>query len=234
MISHIANSDNGINNDGPVTSVNLAVGTALSAGNTIIGTGWSGGGTSITITVTDNNKNVYVVDQYQSLASDGDTLCVFHADSISVTPNNPPTLTISTSASSSIRAAVSAYSGLAVPSRDTVNSANGTSASPSSGSITPSTQYSLIFCAMGNAGANSTSIAAGTGFTLRQIVADTVSPFNQRMATEDQIVTSSTSVTGAFTQGISQEWGCIVVSYRGLSNYTVEEYGQSITFGRSI
>jgi hypothetical protein len=213
-IVHITGSD-ATNTASPL----VTVGTALTAGDTIIVSVYSGSGTGITFTATDNGaaggtSNTYIQDAVKSLSTDGDTIAVLHADNISVAGTTTPLITIVPSAggTGALRLAVSAYSGLALSSFDKTNGTNATGLSPDSGpSGTLSQANELILGVVGNDN-TPTSVTQGSGFAIRNTVLNAGKPI---FVTEDQVVAVNSSIDATFSQSPTAEYACIVCTYRG-------------------
>ena len=154
------------------TSIAVAVGVSSVAGDSIIVLAASGASINTAITISDNNGNTYTQDRTQNLATDGDTVTLFHADNIVITPNNPITVTATQTPTATLRIGVAEFSGLLKPSLDQVNSANQTVSNPSSGNITPGQPYELVIGGTFNAsGVATTIIQPGNGFGLLFVLA---------------------------------------------------------------
>src|SRR6266436_9324255 len=118
---------------GTTSSASLAFGSNNTAGNWV-GVCIRAGVSGQTFTVTDSKGNTYNQAIQFNETSNGNTLGIFYAENIAGGAN---TVTVSDTTSSALRFAIFEYSGIAkAGSLDGTATAQGTSTSPNSGSVT--------------------------------------------------------------------------------------------------
>jgi hypothetical protein len=146
--------------------------------------------TSITITsVVDTAANTYILGESRDNGS-GWEVFTYYALNTSTQAGN--TVTVTSTSSNLRRLTVSEYTGCATSSPlDQVNGQNGTSTSPTSPSVTTTTDGQLIYGFIFTLGG---SIVAGSGYTIRTAPGGFV-------AVEDKVQTSQGSIAADYTTG---------------------------------
>ncbi len=195
-------------NGGNLTSLSASFASNNTAGNLIIVVaGWAG--TTITASVSDSNGNTYqtAVGPTTGVGSRGQ---MFYAENIAGGAN---TVTVAFSASvSGAHLLIHEYSGIATSnSLDQVTSATGSSTVCDTGSVTTTQADALLFASCG-AETDPTTITAGTGYTLRELVGAA-----GKTATEDQIVSATGTYNATFTLGASAPWLASLATFKAAS-----------------
>ena len=205
-IAHVQSSANG-NACGTATSCAVSYPGNTTAGSLLINT-CRYGTNGYTETVTDAQSNTYTKAREEEQANDfSATLMVHYAMNTAGGSTNSTTCTISSAAI--MRATVGEYSGVALTDAlDQVNSGEGTSATVTSGTVSPTSDGQLIFVAgaidqIGN-------FSAGTDFTIRSEVPITL----ERIATEDYIQPTAASHDGTFDVVVSRNWAAVIASFK--------------------
>jgi hypothetical protein len=167
------------------------------------------GGASVS-TVVDNKGNTYALVKAQAYGAAGaDDLEVWEAHNIASSATF--TVTVTPASASAIAVSIHEYSNQRTNAGvDKTVSATSTSAAPDSGATAATTRpLSLVFSAVGVAGAVP-AVTAGTGFTVRENpnIAAVL-----ELGTEDKTATGLAAQDGTFTLGASSLWGCIVATF---------------------
>ena len=190
------------------STVTVALSKAQAAGDTnVVAIGWSNS-TSLVSSVTDTKGNTYNVAEGPTVQSGVQSQIIYVAKSIAAAAAGANTVTVKFSAAvpyPDVR--VLEYSGLdPVSPVDVVAGATGASATSSSGSVTTTSPYEVIFSA--NYVTTSTN-SAGNGFISRVVT----SPDGD--IAEDQIVTATGTYTGTAKLTSSGSWIMQTVALRG-------------------
>jgi uncharacterized repeat protein (TIGR01451 family) len=196
--------------DGGSTTVStLAFASANTAGN-FIGVVIRGGASGLTFSVSDTNGNLYKQAVKLNITVDtplGDTLAIWYAENIRGGAN---TVTVTQNSSVTVRFAVLEYAGVAgANALDITAAAQGTSTTPSSGSVTPTSAGSLVLGAI--ATADNRSIAAGTGFTGQDWVP---ASSNAKLLVEDRVLSTAQSLAATASFAGTNPWGAVVAVFR--------------------
>src|SRR5262249_48064715 len=147
------------------TSGTLAFTSANTAGD-FIAVVIRASNTNQTFTVSDSRGNTYLRAVQANETVDGTTLAIYYAENI-VSGSN--TVTVSDAVKGTLRFVILEYAGVAQgTSFDGSSSAQGTSASPSSGSFTTTANGDLVLGMLSTA--NSATFTAGGGFTIEELV----------------------------------------------------------------
>jgi RHS repeat-associated protein len=117
--------------------------------------------------------------------------------------------TISSTVDSTL--AIHEYSGVAtIGAFDKKSTASGTSNKPLTGAATTTTANELYFGVAWSAG-NLDSWASGNGYFLRQ--SETDNNNNERLATEDQVISSASTSVAWYTTGSSADWAAAIATF---------------------
>jgi hypothetical protein len=185
----------------------IAVNFAVSAGDLMVVT-IAFESSSITVTsVTDTSLNTYVqAGSYARDTNSPSTSCVFHCLSVAAASANTNTITVHLSGSITVWCvAMGATLAGATWALDKTAGTSGTTGNPASGSVTTtSANEYAVSCCYADAG----SAVAGSGWT-----SQFVTSLSGLSAAEDQILTSTATLNGQFTQGSSGNWSAIIATY---------------------
>jgi len=191
---------------GTTSSSTLAFNANNAAGNfiaVVIRAGKSGQAFS----VSDSRGNVYKQAIQFNMTVDAETLGIFYAESIAGGAN---TVTVSDTILGTMRFAILEYSGVAASnSLDVTFAAQGTSASPSSGSVTTASSGDLLLGAIVTS--DSANFTAGNGYTIQERVP--VEP-NTKLIVEDQRQTIAGTASAGASLGASVPWGAGLAAFR--------------------
>ena len=171
----------------------------------ILGTRWGAASDDLTSVASDSTPATFTVAKKQLETTDGNYGYIHHG--VNQTGGVKPTLTISFSASQSIRAILCEYAGSSNTHVDTaIASTVGTSTAPSSG-VTPTrtdaTELQIGFALTGSV----VTWTAGSGFTLRS-----TQP-GSKAALEDVLRTSTGTQTADFSLSASADWAALTACY---------------------
>jgi len=192
---------------GVATSSSLAFTASNTAGNWIavaIRAGQSGQ----TFVVNDTRGNTYRRAVQLNETTDGTTVALFYSENIAGGPN---TVTVSDSvAGGTLRFSILEYAGIASGnSLDVTATRQGTSATPSSGAATTTSNGELVVGVLSSA--NGLTFAAGSGFTVRTPVPD---PPNTKLLVEDQRQVAAGPIAVTATLTGSDNWGAALAAFR--------------------
>jgi hypothetical protein len=190
---------------GTTTSSTLAFSSNNAAGNWI-GVVIRASTSGQLFTVTDTRTNTYRKAVQLNETVDGTTLAIYYAENIAAGAN---TISVSDTASGTLRFAIFEYSGIMTAnSLDASAVAQGTSASPSSGTMTTTANGDLLLGAMSTA--NPQTFTAGTGYTARERVPAT----GTKLMVEDgnQAAAGATSANAALSA--TDNWGAVLASFK--------------------
>jgi uncharacterized repeat protein (TIGR01451 family) len=193
---------------GTTTSGSLAFPQANTAGN-FIAVAIRAGRQGQSFTVTDTRGNTYRRALQVNETLDTVTLGVYYAENIAGGVN---TVTVSdTLTGGTLRFSIFEYSGIATSNAldGTPVMAEGTSGTPSSGSITTSAAGDLIFGMVSTA--DNATYTAGSGFTLEQQVPGVGAA---KLAVVDRIQPAAGAIAATATISPSQAWGAAVAAFR--------------------
>jgi RHS repeat-associated protein len=187
-------------------------------------------------TVSDNKGNTYYKAGEVYNAATQDHAAIFYAKNVT----GGSSFTVSTGITDRTLA-VHEYSGVATSSVfNKVASTTGSSASPSSGSVTTSVDNELAFGTAWSIG-DGDSWTAGSGYTKRE--SETNNATAERIATEDKVVTTAGSVSATYSVPTSGDWAAIIATFKPLVTYSgggggttttsiaYDRNGNAITYG---
>jgi IPT/TIG domain len=191
---------------GTSSSSTLAFNVSNAAGNfiaVVVRAGKSGQ----VFSVSDSRSNVYKQAVQFNMTVDGETLGIFYAENIAGGAN---TITISDTILGTMRFAILEYSGVATSnSLDVTAAAEGTSASPATGTVTTNFSGDLLLGAIVTA--NPANFSAGSGYTIEESVP--AEP-NTKLIVEDQRQPIAGTASAGATLGTSDHWGAVVAAFR--------------------
>jgi O-glycosyl hydrolase len=187
------------NNTAGATSLAKAFTANVTAGNLIVVavSGWP----TPTINVTDSRGNAYAVASPIRQAAGSSFSAIYYAKNIT---GGADTVTVSANSSVQLSMVIAEFSGLNTTAPLDGNvSAAGTSNTPSSGNVTPTTATDLLI----GAGTHnlSTITSAGSGFTLIGVATEDSSN-HQPLAMEYKFLTSTSPVAATFSLPASGDW----------------------------
>ncbi|HEY7291368.1 MAG TPA: putative collagen-binding domain-containing protein [Vicinamibacterales bacterium] len=166
--------------------------------------------------MTDTRGNTYRAAVSLNITVDtpaGDTLAIFYAENVAGGAN---TVTVRQSTGTTLRFAILEYSGVATTnSLDVGTAAQGTSASPSSGTVSTTASGDLLLGAI--VSADGETYGAGSGFALRDAVP--ASP-NTKLVTEERIQSAAGAASATATLSAANPWGAVVAAFRPASAAT--------------
>jgi uncharacterized repeat protein (TIGR01451 family) len=158
-------------------------------------------------TVTDSRGNTYRKAVQFTETVDTTTLGIFYAESIAGGAN---TVTVSDSASATLRFAIFEYAGVAsVNSFDGSGSAQGTSSTPTTSPATTTAGGDLVIGLVSTA--NPRTFTAGSGYVIQEQVP--AAP-NAKLLVEDQRQLAAGAVTASASLNSSDIWGAVVAAFR--------------------
>ena len=194
----------------PTVTCAATFASPVATGDYIIAFGLDGYGTGISITFADGTNTytqaLFGGNAYCNLATDGDTVGMSYAQAAS---SSAFTVTMADGGYDGAKSlAIAEATGLTGLDQTACEDSTGTIVS--SGNTSTTTQGNeALFGFMGNSGAASTLITAGTGYSLL----DAVPSGNNRIADEWQTVTSTGTYAATFAQSISNEAGVIIGTF---------------------
>jgi hypothetical protein len=194
---------------GTVASATLAFNSNNTAGNWI-GVCVRAGHSGELFTVVDSRGNTYHRAVQFNVTVDtpnGNTLGIFYAENIASGPN---TITVSATASATMRFAIVEYSGVASANSLEVSAmAQGNGVSPNSGNATTTLNGDLLLGAISTA--NSASYTAGTGFiTLESVPAKP----GTKLFVEQQIKAIAGPESAHATLAAADSWGAVLAGFK--------------------
>ena len=158
-------------------------------------------------TVTDTRGNVYRKAVQLNETVDKTTVAIFYAENIAGGAN---TVTVSDTLGGTLRFAIFEYAGIAAAnSLDAASSAQGTSASPSGGTATTTSNGDLVIGVVSTA--NPRTFTAGSGYVLQDSVP--ASP-NSKLFVQDRRQTTAGPISAGGTLNSSDIWGAVVAAFR--------------------
>ena len=200
---------------GATGSSSLAFSANNAAGN-FIAVAIRAGVAGATFNVTDSRGNSYRQAVRLDVTVDtpaGDTLAIFYAENVGGGAN---AVTVSQSTGATLRFAILEYSGVAtVNSFDVGTAAQGTSTSPSSGTVSTTGSGDLLVGAI--VSADSEAYTAGSGYVLRDAVPS--SPAS-KLVTEDRVQSAAGAASATAALSGSNPWGAVVAAFRARSTPT--------------
>jgi parallel beta-helix repeat protein len=162
------------------------------------------------LSVKDSLGNIYRLASQLNVTVDtpnGDSLAIFYAENIAGGANM---VTVSDTTSATLRFAILEYSGVATSSSlDVTTSAQGTSSSPSSGSVTTSTSGDLLLGAILTG--DSTDYTAGTGFAIEEHVP--AEPYT-KLIVEDHVQPLAGTASATASIKKSNHWGAMLAAFK--------------------
>src|SRR5262249_52259149 len=154
----------------------------------------------------DNRGNTYTRIAEVVNSTSGDHGAIFWAR----VANNTTPFTVTSSVSGTI--AAHEYSNVATSSPlDKVASATGSSKTPNSGSVTTTNDHDL-FVGLSWSGTNGDTWSSSAGYTLREN--ETNNNTAERIATEDQVITTGTTTAAIFSVPTSDQWLAMIGAFR--------------------
>ncbi len=197
----------GTANGTSTTSVSLTLANAVVAGDTVIVAVTWGANTGTSRSVTDTGGNTY--SEIAIANNAGANFSGLYWSHITTGLNIGDSITFHTTSSvNSVTVAAYDYSGLQVSPLDQSIQATGSTANPSSGSVTTTTASELLFCVLDHGSGTPT---VGTGFTALDHNATESTHF---LDTEHQIVSATGSYAGTWTQ-TAQTWSTVFATFKG-------------------
>src|SRR5438477_9603273 len=194
---------------GTTTSATLAFPASTTTGNfiaVVIRAGRSGQ----VFTVTDSRGNVYQLAVRFDVTGDlpnGSTLGILYVPAIS---GGATTVTVSMPTAGTLRFAILEYAGLATTSvLDGATATQGTSAAPSSGTVTTAANGDLLLGAIMTG--NPATFGAGSGYIIEERVP--AAP-NTKLITEDRIQGAAGAAAASASLGGTDVWGAAVAAFR--------------------
>jgi hypothetical protein len=167
-----------------------------------------GGVSNEVFTVQDSAGNMYqkAVQLRAAGSPGGESLAIYYAENIAAGAN---TVTVSQSVSATLRFAILEYSGIAPAyALDRVASAQGTSATPNSGSVTTTTSGDLLLA--GILSVDSEVYTPDNGYTAEEAVP--AEP-NTKLLVEQQIQSADGPVSAGATLGGIDPWGVVLAAF---------------------
>lgn len=191
---------------GTTSSATLTFPSANTAGNLIVACIRASGLNQV-FTVTDSLGNQYRRAAQFNVTLDGVSLAIFYAENIRGGPN---TVTVADTQSGTLRFALLEYFGIApANSLDVTASAEGTSASPSSATVSTTVPGALLVGAVMTA--NPASFMPGAGYALRTSVP---AAGTAKLVVEDRVQTSAGPAAAGGSLGAPDVWGVVFAAFR--------------------
>jgi hypothetical protein len=194
---------------GTTTSASLSFTSSNAVGNfiaVVIRAGKSGQ----VFNISDSRGNLYKQAISFNMTVDANTIGIFYAENILGGTN---TVTVSDSISGTLRFSILEYSGVTTAnSLDATVVSQGSSTSPSSGSLATSLSGDLLLGEIVTADAE--TFTAGTGYKIEEFVP--AAP-NSKLIAEDQLQASAGSVAATATLGSSDPWAAALVAFKSAS-----------------
>lgn len=225
-IAHVQTPAGGVANSS-ATSVALAFGSNVGAGNAILGA-WRYGNSGRTVTLSDNQSNTYTSSAVAATDStDNSTVGVGFALNCA---GAATTVTFGISgAAANLRFSISEFSGVATSSAlDKTAGASGSGTAPATSSVTPTTNGQLFFAIAHMAG--TTTFTAGTDFTLATTVPTGAGA--QRLGAEYFIQATAAAHVFDFASSSSHTWSIAGVTLKaagGAPTLTAEQGSYALT-----
>ena len=193
---------------GSTTSASLTFKSSNAAGDWIAVCVRGGNSSSQVFAVTDSNGNIYRQAFQLGLSANGVTFALYYAENIKGGAN---TVTVSQKFLGPFRFAILEYSGIATSSSldATPVTAQGTSATPNSGSITTLSNGDLLLASIVTQ--NISTFTAGNGYTIEEFVP--AEP-NTKLAAEDGVQGTAGSVSAGVSLAASDNWGAGLAAFR--------------------
>ena len=158
-------------------------------------------------TISDSTGNQYRPAVQFNATLDGVSFAIFYAENIKGGPN---TVTVSTSQSGTLRFALLEYAGVAtVNALDVTSVAQGSGTSPSSGSLQTSVNGALLVG--GIMTANSSTVTAGVGYTVRTSVPSSSSA---KLVVEDRVQAAAGGATATASLAAADTWAVGLAAFR--------------------
>lgn len=193
-------------------TVDLTFDSSTTSGNLIVVAVTSYGATQTCNTVTDTKGNTYTKIGSVNRSPGDDTIDLFYAKNITGGASHRIDVTMANT--ENIGIAMSEYSGAdtSSPLDTNNNSGNGTGSTATSGSITPSVNNCLIFVGGTDQRLATTTVTAGSGYTLRAMAG--TADNSVRVYSEDQIQSTAAAITGDFAIGTSVTWAASIAAFK--------------------
>ena len=198
---------------GTTTTTSLEFPSPNTAGNWIAVCARGGFSSSQVFTVTDSNGNLYRRGAQIGFTGSAVTLAVFYAENIIGGAN---TITVSDTVSAPLRIAILEYSGVATSnSLDAATAGTGTSASPSTPSLTTTANGDLLLGSI--ATTNPASFTAQSSYTISDFVP--AEP-NTKLIDEEKIQAAAGTASAEASLAASDSWGAALVAIKAASTGT--------------
>jgi hypothetical protein len=161
-------------------------------------------------TVSDSHANIYKQAVLFNMTVDSNTIGIYYAENILGGAN---TITVSDTISGTLRFAILEYSGVTTAnSLDATVVTQGTSATPSSGTLVTGLSGDLLLGEIATGDAE--TYTAATGYKIEEFVP--AEP-NSKLIAEDQIQVSVGSASAAATLGASDPWAAALAAFKSAS-----------------
>jgi hypothetical protein len=194
---------------GTTASSSLAFNSNNAAGNWI-GVCVRAGLSGQTFTVTDSNANNYrqAIQINDTLDTpNGNTLAIFYAENVRSGAN---TVTVSDTASGTLRFAILEFTGVATAnSLDVTVAAQGTSTSPNCGNVTTTANGDLLLGAIATADAASFTTPSGV-----EIMEHVPAEPNTKLIADYQIQSAAGSTSATASLAASDPWGVVLAAFK--------------------
>ena len=197
---------------GGTGSVATSFTSSVTAGHAVVVMTITGSGSTLdTTSVTDNQSNTYTQIGTTQHTAANTYIRMWYAKNVT---GGSVTVTAHQSGSASgCLMELLEYSGLSTTApADQSASATGTSTSPSGGSITPTSNNTVILSAFTDDNSDSVSITGTSGYTVEE--SDLLNSTSSRNGIEDKILTTAGATTGVWTTGSSSSWAAVIVSFK--------------------
>ena len=165
------------------------------------------GKTGQAFTIADTRGNTYRKAAQLNETVDVTTVAIFYAEDIAAGTN---TVTVSDSINGgTLRFAIFEYSGVATGSSlDVTAAAQGTSATPNSGSAATTAADDLVIGAISTSDA--ATFTAGSGYVIQERVPAT----STKLVVEDRRQATAGAVSASATLSVSRIWGAVMAAFK--------------------
>jgi peptidoglycan/xylan/chitin deacetylase (PgdA/CDA1 family) len=156
--------------------------------------------------ITDNKGNAYTLVAESVNATSGDHAAIFYAKNVI----GGASFTVTSLVGGTV--SIHEYSGLSTSTPfDKTASAIGFSNAPKSGSVTAASSNELYF-GLAWSGGDGDAWTTGAGYTLRET--ETNNNANERLATEDMVLSTASTTSALFTTGTNSDWIAMVATFK--------------------
>jgi hypothetical protein len=208
----VADLGHTVNNAAGVTTVNQTVTAPVNIGDMVVVGGGYGAASTQTITITDSRSNSWTVQRHDDLTTGGFTYHSFIASSVLTTALQAGDTITATFGGNVNYPMIFAYDyagQIAGTVLDVAGGATGTDTSPSTGNITTTSDYPLLFSVVYFQ--NTATLTAGSGFK----VLDTQSSTNNKASVETKngpLAGTFVGASGTFNTSVT--WAMSVVAFK--------------------